>query len=74
VKLCDDAYDGLPATLDPDSDAAAPFLRHLPLDPYAAQDPAEFFAVCAEVLFTDPVLLEKSFPVFYHNLRGFFKS
>ncbi len=74
VKLCDEAYDGLPPTLDPDSDAAAPFLRHLPLDPYAAQDHAEFFAVCAEVIFTDPVLIEKSFPVFYHRLKEFFKS
>src|SRR5690606_36470518 len=37
--------------MDPESDAAADWYADLPLDPYAAQDPAEFFAVSSESFF-----------------------
>lgn len=73
VDLCNDAESRLPETLDPDSEEAAGYFGHLPLDPYAAQDPAEFFAVCGETFFTDPEKVLNSFPVFYQCLEQFFQ-
>ena len=40
----------LPEGLDPDSAEADRFYAHLPFDPYAAHDEAEFFAVTSEAL------------------------
>lgn len=74
VDLCDDAETELPRTLDPDSEEAASYFQHLPLDPYAAQDLAEFFAVCGETYFTNPKKIIDSFPVFNQCLEMFFTS
>jgi Mlc titration factor MtfA (ptsG expression regulator) len=62
----------LPAYLDPDSDEAASYFAHLPLDPYAAQDEGEFFAVSSEAFFVDPQRLRLSFPHWYEQLALFF--
>jgi MtfA peptidase len=59
----------LPGDIDPESEAAQPYFASLPLDPYAAHDPAEFFAVCGEAVFTDPQPLAQSFPPFDRMLR-----
>ena len=74
VTLCDDAEKRLPATLDPDSDEAAAYFAHLPLDPYASFDLAEFFSVCSEVYFTDPSKVEENFPDFFQLLERFLNS
>jgi hypothetical protein len=52
-RQLDDIEDALPPDLDPESDEAAPWFAALPLDPYAATDEAEFFAVACEAFFTD---------------------
>jgi MtfA peptidase len=62
----------MPAWLDPQSDAAAPWYARLPLDPYAAHDHAEFFAVCGEAFFLTPAVLKAAFPDFFALLADFF--
>ncbi|MGY1458347.1 MULTISPECIES: M90 family metallopeptidase [unclassified Luteimonas] len=43
--------------------------RHTALDPYAAEAPEEFFAVCSEYHFSDPGLLERAQPEVAAHLR-----
>jgi MtfA peptidase len=64
----------LPSTVDPESDAADPYYAHLPLDPYAAQDPGEFFAVSSESFFVDAARLQLAFPEWYAQLALFFRQ
>jgi len=64
----------LPDTVDPDSETADPYYAHLPLDPYAAQDPGEFFAVSSESFFVDAARLQLAFPEWYIQLAGFFRQ
>jgi Mlc titration factor MtfA (ptsG expression regulator) len=44
------------------------------LDPYAAEDPAELFAVCAEMFFDVPAELRSEYPDVYAQLARFFKQ
>ncbi len=48
--------------------------RHEPtaIDPYAASHPAEFFAVCSECFFTDPLRLRDTYPAVYEQFTRFF--
>jgi MtfA peptidase len=62
----------LPADIDPESSEADPYYEGLPLDPYAAQDPAEFFAVSSEAFFVDPRRLRDAFPDWYELLSRFY--
>lgn len=43
------------------------------LDPYAATDPAEFFAVCSEVFFEQPQHLAAAHPALYGELSRFYR-
>jgi len=43
------------------------------LDPYAATDPAEFFAVCSEVFFEQPRILAAEHPALYGELSRFYR-
>ncbi len=43
-----------------------------PLDVYAAQDPAEFFAVATETFFVAPSRLRRGYPDVYHQLAQFY--
>ena len=49
-------------------------LDALPIDPYAAENPAEFFAVISEVFFEMPETVRDAFPVVYQQLRAFYKQ
>ena len=62
------AYDSLNATLDADPEAETP------IDPYAAEHPAEFFAVTSEYFFSAPDLLQQAFPQVYAQLRLFYRQ
>jgi len=64
----------LPAHLDPESADADAYYAHLPLDPYAAQEPGEFFAVSAEAFFVAPDGLQRAFPDWYALLAAFFRQ
>ena len=49
-------------------------LDALPVDPYAAENPAEFFAVISEVFFEMPEAVHAAFPVVYQQLKAFYKQ
>ena len=44
------------------------------IDPYAAESPAEFFAVLSEVFFVDPTLLLQEYPKVYELFSWFYKQ
>jgi Mlc titration factor MtfA (ptsG expression regulator) len=44
------------------------------LDPYAAEDPAEFFAVVSEAFFEMPLLVKQRFPAVYEQLALFYRQ
>ena len=43
------------------------------IDPYAAESPAEFFAVLSEVFFADPILLQSEYPGVYEKFAWFYR-
>jgi hypothetical protein len=46
--------------------------HHNEINPYAATNPAEFFAVMSEYYFTAPQILIKHYPKVYHELRAYY--
>jgi Mlc titration factor MtfA (ptsG expression regulator) len=44
------------------------------IDPYASEDPAEFFAVASETFFTAPDLINAKFPAVYSHLQRFYRQ
>jgi hypothetical protein len=60
------AYENLCARVDAGEDTA--------IDPYAASDPAEFFAVLSEVFFETPTLLQVEYPAIYQQMRLFYRQ
>lgn len=47
---------------------------HLPIDPYALESPAEFFAVASEQFFEAPATLHEHLPDVYRQLELFYKQ
>ncbi|MFA5665269.1 zinc-dependent peptidase [Castellaniella sp.] len=64
----------IPANVDPESNAAAPWYDSLPLDAYAAADPAEFFAVSSEAFFVHPEPLAIVWPPWYELLAKYYRQ
>ncbi len=68
----------LPDDFDPDQCAHADHYDELaatlPLDPYAASDPAEFFAVASEAFFVDPASLATGYPEVYRLLSAYYRQ
>ncbi len=64
----------IPPDVDPESDAATPWYDSLPLDPYAATDPAEFFAVSSEAFFVHPEPLARAWPLWYELLAKYYRQ
>jgi Mlc titration factor MtfA (ptsG expression regulator) len=62
------AFDDLNRQLDADPDAQTA------IDPYAAEDPAEFFAVTSEYFFSAPDLLAEAYPAVYRQLKAFYRQ
>lgn len=62
------AYDDLNRQLDADPDAETA------IDPYAAENPAEFFAVTSEYFFSAPDLLDEAYPQVYQQLSQFYRQ
>jgi hypothetical protein len=46
----------------------------LPIDPYACESPAEFFAVTSELFFELPHLLRDEYPAVYDQLAAFYRQ
>ena len=71
----DPAYDHFCAQID----AVPPrrwsrFERESLIDPYAADHPSEFFAVCSEALFVQPVAFEREYPELYRLLARYYRQ
>ena len=49
-------------------------LDAIPIDPYASENPAEFFAVISEVFFEMPETVHATFPGVYLQLKAFYKQ
>lgn len=63
------AYAALRAHLEAEEGGGDPHRgQPPPLDPYAAEDPGEFFAVATEAYFADPARLRRGFPAVYQQL------
>jgi Mlc titration factor MtfA (ptsG expression regulator) len=62
----------IPANVDPETPEADPWYALLPLDPYAASDSAEFFAVSTEKFFVDPVALQAEFGHLFIQYKRYF--
>lgn len=45
-----------------------------PIDAYAGENPAEFFAVCSEYFFSAPDLLVAAYPQVYQQLQAFYRQ
>jgi Mlc titration factor MtfA (ptsG expression regulator) len=58
------AYEDFCARVDADEDTE--------LDPYAAEHPAEFFAVMSEAFFETPQVLKDEYPAVYEQLQRFY--
>lgn len=65
LAVLDGAYEDFCDRVDADEDTA--------IDPYAAEHPAEFFAVTSEVFFTEPALLQAEYPALYDLFRRFYR-
>ena len=66
AKECSMVDDGPGAALERNED---PWL-----DPYAAEDPSEFFAVCCEMFFDVPADFRREHPALYAQLARYFKQ
>jgi len=64
-----DAYDDFCAEVD----AADARGEETAIDPYASENPAEFFAVLAECFFEEPEVVAGRFPALYENFATFFR-
>jgi len=72
VARLDAVEAAIPRHVDPESEAADAYYRRLPLDPYAATDEAEFFAVAAEAFFVDPLGLQQAFAPLFEVFVAYF--
>lgn len=72
------AYDDFCAAVDDAEERAEAgdeaALDELPFDPYAAENPAEFFAVMSEAFFETPEVLRDAYPDFYDLLRRYYRQ
>lgn len=64
----------IPRDVDPESPEAERYYARLPLDPYAATDEAEFFAVSSEAYFAAPDRLAAAFPRWFDLLDRFYAA
>ena len=65
-RVMRDAYADFCARVDTDEDTA--------IDPYAAENPGEFFAVLSEVFFAEPLLLRDEYPAVYREFARFYRQ
>jgi len=66
--------DSIPTHFDPESPDADPWYARLPMDPYAASDEGEFFAVSSETFFTAPTPLARDLPQWYGLLAAYYRQ
>ena len=65
-RVMRDAYADFCARVDAGEETA--------IDPYAAENPGEFFAVLSEVFFAEPLLLRDDYPAVYREFARFYRQ
>lgn len=75
ADVFDHAYDRFCARVDAVPERRwARFERESLIDPYAADHPSEFFAVCSEALFVRPKAFEAEYPELYRLLARYYRQ
>jgi Mlc titration factor MtfA (ptsG expression regulator) len=75
ADVFDHAYDHFCAKIDAVPERRwARFERESLIDPYAADHPSEFFAVCSEALFVKPREFEAEYPELYRLLACYYRQ
>jgi MtfA peptidase len=75
ADVFDHAYDRFCAQVDAVPQRRwARFERESLIDPYAADHPSEFFAVCSEALFVQPRAFEAEYPELYRLLARYYRQ
>lgn len=75
ADVFDHAYDNFCAKVDAVPQRRwARFERESLIDPYAADHPSEFFAVCSEALFVQPEAFEAEYPELYRLLARYYRQ
>ncbi|MDQ2917745.1 MAG: zinc-dependent peptidase [Pseudomonadota bacterium] len=65
-RVMHEAYGDFSSRVDRGDDTA--------IDPYAAENPGEFFAVLSEVFFAEPSLLRDEYPAVYREFARFYRQ
>ena len=68
------AYARFCASIAADEETVADPVVDPVVDPYAAESPAEFFAVMSEAFFQTPMLVKQHFPAIYEQLALFYRQ
>ncbi|MGE8655242.1 MAG: zinc-dependent peptidase [Achromobacter sp.] len=74
IAAVDAVEAAIPHDVDPESAQADAWYGQLPLDPYAATDEAEFFAVSSEHFFVDPYPMAQALPEWFGLLRAYYRQ
>ncbi len=74
IAALDTVEAAIPPDVDPESEEADAWYGQLPMDPYAATDEAEFFAVSSEHFFVDPWPMRDALPEWYAMLRAYYRQ
>ena len=74
IAALDAVEAAIPHDVDPESEEADAWYGQLPMDPYAATDEAEFFAVSSEHFFVDPIPMQQALPEWYGLLRAYYRQ
>lgn len=74
IAAVDAVEAAIPHNVDPESAEADAWYGQLPLDPYAATDEAEFFAVSSEHFFIDPRPMAEALPEWFGLLRAYYRQ
>jgi Mlc titration factor MtfA (ptsG expression regulator) len=68
------AYDDFCARVDTAEAHGWPFEEALAIDPYASENPGEFFAVLSEIFFETPDILYREYPALYELFSRFYRQ
>ncbi|WP_301101337.1 M90 family metallopeptidase [Propionivibrio sp.] len=68
------AYDNFCARVDVAEENGEDFYATSLLDPYAAENPGEFFAVMSETFFETPDILRQAYPTLYVQMSRFYRQ
>ena len=74
MAALDGAYDDFLARVERAEARGEEALEQLPIDPYGAEHPGEFFAVVSESFFEQPQVVAAEYPALYAQLALFYRQ